>query len=159
MEVNEFYTEWYTNIKRQIKVNGWERVIDPSFVNSNVRPGSDHNLLELQLVFMSMVLEKVPLNRNGKKLNRFYKNHPQTLWKLHQEHKTSTTRGQGIAINLSNKLSGLTITNSKSRSNFLEEFDSTSEKHDLVAVDKMPSSHKICLLKKAIIADNALLQA
>ena len=47
LEVDEFYTEWYTNIRRQIKVNGWERVIDPNFVNSSVRPGSDNDLLEL----------------------------------------------------------------------------------------------------------------
>ena len=79
---------------------------------------------------------------------------------MHQEHQTSSTTAQGIAINLSNKLSSLTITTSKSRSDFLEEFDSTSEKYDLVAVEKIPSSHKNGLLKKTIlIADNALLQA
>ena len=69
MEVDEYYTEWYTKIKSQIKIDGWERVIDPSFVNSNVCPGSDQDLLELQLVFMSMVLEKVLLNGKGKRLN------------------------------------------------------------------------------------------
>ena len=69
LEVDEFYTEWYMNIRRRIKVNGWERVIDTKFVNSSVRPGSDEDLLELQLVFMSMVLEKVLLNGKGKKLN------------------------------------------------------------------------------------------
>ena len=97
-----------------------------------------------------MVLEKVLLTGKGKRLRRSYKQHPQTLWKLHQEHQTSSTTAQGIAINLSNKLSNLTIATSKSRSDFLEEFDSTSEKHDLVAVEKIPSSHKICLLKKVI---------
>ena len=106
-----------------------------------------------------MVLEKALLNGKWKKLNCSYKHHPQTLWKLHQEHQTSSTTAQGIAINLSNKLSSLSIANSKSRSDFLEEFDSTSEKYDLVFVDTMPSSHKIGLLKKAILADNALLQA
>ena len=79
LEVDKFYTKWYTNIKRQIKVDGRERVIDTNFVKSSVRPGSDHNLLELQLVFMSMVVEKVLLNSKGKKLNQSYKNHPQTL--------------------------------------------------------------------------------
>ena len=41
LEVDEYYTEWYIKIKRQIKVDGWERVTDTSFVNANVRPGSD----------------------------------------------------------------------------------------------------------------------
>ena len=108
---------------------------------------------------MSMVLEKVLLNRKGKKLNCSYKHHPQKLWKLYQEHQPSSTAAQGIAINLSNKLSSLSIAKSKSRSDFLEEFDSTSEKYDLISVDKMPSSHKIGLLKKAVLADNSLLQA
>ena len=41
LEVDEYYTEWYIKIKRQIKVDGWERVTDTSFVNANVRPRSD----------------------------------------------------------------------------------------------------------------------
>ena len=106
-----------------------------------------------------MVFEKVFLNGQVKKLNCSYKHHPQTLWKLHQEHQTSSTTAQGIAINLSNKLSSLSIATSKSISDFLGEFNSKSERYDLVSVNKMPSSHKIGLLKKAILVDNALLQA
>ena len=157
MESDDFYTEWYIQIKRQIKVDGWERITDTNFVNANVRSGSDKDFMELQLVFMSMVLEKVLLSGKGKRLRRSNKQHPQRLWKLHQEYQTSSTTAQGIAINLSNKLSNLTIAKSKSRSDFLEEFDSTSEHHNLVAVEKIPSSHKIGLLKKAVLADSALL--
>ena len=79
---------------------------------------------------MLIVLEKVLLSSKGKRLRRSNKQHPQRLWKLHQEHQTNSTTAQGIAINLSNKLRNLTIAKSKSRSEFLEEFDSTSEHHD-----------------------------
>ena len=63
---------------RQIKVDGWKRIINPNFVNNTVRIGSDKELLELQLVFISIVMEKLLLSVTGKKLNRTYKNHPQT---------------------------------------------------------------------------------
>ena len=66
---------------RQIKVDGWERIIDIHFINSTTRAGSDSELIELQLVCMSMVMGKVLLNVKGKKLTRTYKDHPQTLWK------------------------------------------------------------------------------
>ena len=54
LESDDFYTEWYIQIKHQIKVDGWERITETSFINANARPGSDRDLLELQLVFMSM---------------------------------------------------------------------------------------------------------
>ena len=54
---------------RQIKIDGWERVIDIHFVNGTTQAGSNSDLLELQLVFMSQVMEKVLLNVKGKKLN------------------------------------------------------------------------------------------
>ena len=116
----EYYTEWLTKIQRQIKMDGWERVVDINFFNSTVRSGSNSNLLDLQLVFMSQVLEKVLLNVNGKKLTRSYNEQPRTLWKLHQEHQTSSTTAQFIAINLRKKLSTLTIATATSKCDFLE---------------------------------------
>ena len=111
---DEYYTEWITQILRQIKMDGWDRIVDPNFFNGNVRPGSDSDLLDLQLVFMSQVMEKVLLNVKGKKLVRSYKKQPRTLWKVHQEHQTSSATAQGIDIDLSNKLSSMTIVSSAS---------------------------------------------
>ena len=124
-----------------------------------VRPGSDSDLLDIQLVFMSQVMEKVLLNVKGKKLVRSYKKQPRTLWKVHQEHQISSATAQGIAIDLSNKLSSMTIASSASRCAFLEDFDTSIEKYDEISPDKMHSSHKIGLLKKACLADRELLQA
>ena len=42
-------------------------------------------------------------------LVRSYKKQPQILWKVHQVHETSSATAQGIAINLSNKISTITI--------------------------------------------------
>ena len=92
---------------------------------------------------MSQVLEKVLLNVKGKKLTRSYKQQPQILWKLHQENQTSSATAQDIAINLSNKLSALTIATTTSRCNFLEEFNSIAKKYDQISPDKMHPLHKI----------------
>ena len=80
---DEYYTEWLTQILRQIKMDGWERIVDPNFLNSSVRTGSHSDLLDLPLVFMSQVMVKVLLNIKGKKLVRNYKKQPITLWKVH----------------------------------------------------------------------------
>lgn len=156
---DEYYTDWLTQILRQIKMDGWDRIVDPNFLNGSVRPGSDSDLLDLQLVFMSQVMEKVLLNLKGKKLVRNYKKQPQTFWKVHQVDQTSSATAQGIAIGLSNKLSSMTIASSASRCDFLEDFDTNREKYDEIFPDKMHSSHKIGLLKKACLADRELLQA
>ena len=126
---------------RQIKL-----IIDLHFVNNTTRVGSDSALLELQLLIMSQVMEKVLMNVKGKKPNQSYRDCPQTLLKLHQEHQTSSETAQSITVNLSNQLSTLTIATATSRCDFLEEFDSTIEKYDQVSIDKMHSSHKIGLL-------------
>ena len=47
LEADEYYTEWYILIKRQIKVDGWERITETGFINANVRSVSDRDLLEL----------------------------------------------------------------------------------------------------------------
>ena len=50
------------------------------------------------------------------------------------------------------------VSNSKSRTGFLEVFDTVLEKCDKVPADKMPASQKIGLLKKVANADEQLLQ-
>ena len=30
---DEYYTEWLTQILRQIKMDGWDRIVDPNFLN------------------------------------------------------------------------------------------------------------------------------
>ena len=156
---DEYYTEWLTQILRQIKMDGRERSFDPNFLNSSVQPGSDSDLLDLRLVFMSQVMEKVLLNVKEKKLVRSYKKQPRTLWKVHRVHQTSSTTAQSIAIDLSNKLSTMTIASAASKCAFLEAFDTAVEKYDEISPDKMHSSHKIGLLKKACLPDKDLLQA
>ena len=51
------------------------------------------------------------------------------------------------------------ISEAKSQTAFLEDFDTTIEKFDKVSADKMPASQKIGLLKQAVNADKQLLQA
>ena len=53
----------------------------------------------------------------------------------------------------------MTIASAKSRSDFLEEFDKTLTKFDKVSADKMPESQKIGLLRRAVNANEQLLQA
>ena len=51
------------------------------------------------------------------------------------------------------------ISEAKSKTAFLEEFDTALEKFDKVSADKMPASQKIGLLKHAVNVDKQLLQA
>ena len=51
------------------------------------------------------------------------------------------------------------ISDSKSRTVFLEEFDTVLEKFGKVSADKIPAYQKIGLFKKAVNADDQLLQA
>ena len=143
---------------RQIKLDGCDQIIDIHFVNSTMRVGSDSNLLDLQLVFMSQVMKKVLMNVKREKLNRSNRDHPQTIWKLHQEHHRSSATAQSIEINLSKRLSTLTIVTAKLRCNFLEEFDLTIKKCDWVSANNVNKSNKIGLLNIAARADKALLQ-
>ena len=136
-----------------------ERLVNSTFVNSNATAGSDRELLTLQIVFFSIVLDRVLLNKKGKHLNRVYKDDPQELWIKHEAHQTSLATAQGIAINLMTKLSEMSISLAPSKSDFLEEYDATLQKYDGISSNKMAPSQKIGLLKKAALADKDLLLA
>ena len=131
---------------RQIILDGWEPLIDPNFDTKSVCAGADQDLFSIQAVFMSTVLDKVILNIYGIKLAQLYNNSPRVIWEKHEEHQTSSSSSQQIAMVLSNKLSNIKIASSKSRIVFLEEFDKSVIKFDKVSADKMPESQKIRLL-------------
>ena len=66
---------------------------------------------------------------------------------------------QRIAILLSDRLTNVKNFNSKSRTICWEEFDTILQKFDVVSDDKMLTSQKIGLLKKAMNTDIQFLQA
>ena len=104
-------------------VVGWEQLIDTSFLDTEVCPDTDGDLFKIQVVFMSPVLDLVLLNPKAMKLVRLYKDNPWTLWSVHETYQTSFYSSQEIAILLSDKLTNIKIAVSKSRTAFLEEFD------------------------------------
>ena len=106
-----------------IKLDGWEGLVDSSFVNSTASPGIDQELFTLQIVFMSTVLDLVLLNPKGMNLVHSYKDNPRTLWDAHESHQTSSNLSQKIEVLLSDKLTNMKSTSSKSQTDFLEEFD------------------------------------
>ena len=146
-------------MNRQITLDMWERLVDPTFDSKTLRKGADKDLYTLQCVFMYTVLEKVLMNRQGLKLVRLFEDDPSTIWRKHEKHQTSSSSSQRIAITLSNRISNMTIATSKSRSAFLEDFDKTLTKFDKVSADKMPESQKIGLLRRAVNSNEQLLQA
>ena len=79
LEHDKYYTEWIVKFNRQIKLDMWERLVDPSFDTKTLRPGADKDLYTLQCVFMSTVLEKVFMNTQGLKLVRLYEDDPKTI--------------------------------------------------------------------------------
>ena len=146
IEHDEYYTKWIVKMNRQITLDMWERLIGPTFDIKTLCPGADKELCTVQCVFMSTVLKKVLLNTHGLKLVRLFEDGPSTIWRKHEKHQTSSSSSQRIAIVLSNRISNMTIATSKSRLDFLEDFDQTVTKFDKVSADKMPESQKIGLL-------------
>ena len=82
--MNAYFTKWRVKMVRQIILNGWERLIDPSYNDKNLRTGTDQKLFSLQAVFMSTVLDKVLINTQGMKLVLLNKDSPRTLWDKHE---------------------------------------------------------------------------
>ena len=109
---------------------GWQQLIDDTFNSKFLRTRTYQDLYPLQAVFVSTVLEKVLLNTYGMKLAQLYDDSPQVILVKHEIHQTSSSFPQRIAIILSNKLSNITISTSKSRTTFLEEFDKSEIKFD-----------------------------
>ena len=58
IEHDEYYTEWIVKMNRQITLDMWERLIDPTFDSKTLCPGANKELYTLQYVFMSTVLER-----------------------------------------------------------------------------------------------------
>ena len=56
IEHDEYYTEWIVKMNRQITLDMWERLVDPTFDSKTLRKGADKDLYTLQCVFMSTVL-------------------------------------------------------------------------------------------------------
>ena len=124
-----------------------------------MHPGTDNELFAFQAAFMSTVLDKVLLNSYRMRLVQKYKENLRTLWDDHETDQTSSSSSHRIAVLLSGKLANMKISDFKSRTAFLEEFNTVLQKFDQVQADKMPPSQKISLLKKVANADNQLLQA
>ena len=99
------------------------------------------------------------MNTHGLNLVRLFEDDPKTMWRKHEEHQTSSSSSQQIAIVLSNRISNMIIATSKSRSDFLEDFDKTLTKFDKVSADKTPESQKIGLLRQAGNVNEQFLQA
>jgi hypothetical protein len=53
------YYDWNRTFVRRTKYDGWFRVINPLFLHTSLRPGSDTTLFEEQKVFLSIVLDRV----------------------------------------------------------------------------------------------------
>ena len=79
LENDEFYTKWRIKMIRQIKLDGWERLIDDTFDSRFLHPRTDQDLYSLQAIFMSTVLEMVLLNIYGMKFARLYDDTPRVF--------------------------------------------------------------------------------
>lgn len=67
-EADEEYTDWIIKIIRQFKINNCNRMIDQSFMDNQVVVGLDSVFFDLQMTFMSIVLERVLKTANGLRL-------------------------------------------------------------------------------------------
>ena len=103
-----------------IKLDEWEETHWLRFFQYKVRSGTDRELFELQIVFMSTVFDLELSNPKGMKLVlQLYKDNPRTMWTTHETYQTSLDSSLQIAILLSDRLTNMKISSSKSQSAFL----------------------------------------
>jgi hypothetical protein len=106
-----------------VKLNNWDRLIDLNFDVSKEQNGSDAELLKLQYIFMEEILDCTLQTQKKKSVVRLHPGNPQTISKKYKAHQTSSDASRSAGTKLIGELSMMTISNSTSRVDFLEEFN------------------------------------
>ena len=151
------YVSWKPRLVRRAKLDNWDRLIDPKFDVSKVRNGSDAELLKLQYIFMEEILDYTLLTQKGKSVVRLHPGDPQTIWKKHEAHQTSSDASRSAGTKLIGELSTMTISNSTSRVDFLEEFDTKIKTYTEIMNAPLQNDIKVGFLQTAVKKDGKLM--
>ena len=139
------YPDWIIQIRRVFISDECERMIDISKHFSGVNSGSDETLWNAQENHLASVLHQVLKTNEGMRLVRTYPDEPRKIWKLHEEHSTSSTTSSRICTMLSQSLATMKITEFKNPLEGLDKFDSDLQKFNKV-LHKDPMSNNMAIM-------------
>ena len=98
------YLDWIIQIRRVFISDECERMIDLNKHYSAINSGSDETLWDAQKNHLAKVLDRVLKTNEGMRLVRTYPKDPRKIWRLHEEHSTSSTTSSRICTMLSQSL-------------------------------------------------------
>ena len=125
---------------------------------SGVNSGSNETLLKAQKNHLSSVLDHVLNTNEGMRLVQTYPDEPRKIWKLHEEHSTSSTTSSRICTMLSQSLATMKISEFSNPLEGLDKLDSNLQKFNKVShTDKMTNNMAIMYLRAATHGNKDLL--
>ena len=102
---------------------------------------------------MEEILDYTLQTLKGKSVVRLHPGDPQTIWKKHEAHQTSSDASQSAGTKLIGELSTMTISNSTYRVDFLEEFDTKIKTYTKIMNAPFQNDIKVGFLQTAVKKD------
>ena len=141
------YPDWIIQTRRVFISDKCARIIDLSVHFSSINSGSDEALWNAQENHLAKVLDRVLKTNEGMRLVRSYPNDPRKIWKLHEDHSTSSTTSSRICTMLSQSLATMKISEFRNPLEGLDKFDSNLQKFNRISPnDKMTDKLAIMYL-------------
>ena len=136
------------------------QMIDKGFHKNQLSTGSDTLLFEAQENHLVSVLECVLQTSEGKRLTRKHPGEPRLIWKLHEEHATSSTTSSNICTGLSQELAKMKIVTFDNPTKGLDTFYSYLITFNKTSPNsQIPDSFSIMYLKLSTCGNSDLLSA
>jgi len=151
------YVAWKIRFIRRAKLDNWHRLIDPSWDPSQVRNGSDKELMNLQYVFLEEILDHTLQTQKGKSIVRLNSQSPHSIWKQHETHQKNSDASRSAGTALISELTRMRISEATSRTEFLEEFDTKVKTYAEIMPKPLGDDIKIGFLSAAVSSDSKLL--
>ena len=136
------------------------RIIDLGFHKNQLSTSSNTLLFEAQENHLASVLERILQTSEGKRLTRKHPGEPLLIWKLYEEHATSSTTSSNICTSLSQELAKMKIVTFDNPTKGLDTFDSYLTTFNKISPkSQMPDSLSIMYLQSATCGNSDLLSA
>ena len=152
------YSDWVIKIKCVFVSDECERMIDKSKHFSGVNSGSDKISWNAKENYLAKVLDHTLETNERMRLVQTYPAEPLKIWRLQEDHSTSSTTSSQICTMLSQSLATMKIFDFSNPLEGLNKFDSHLQKFNKVSHnDKMTNNITIMYLWAATHGNKDLL--
>jgi hypothetical protein len=151
------YVAWKPRIIRRSKLDNWYRLIDPSWDSSEVRNGSNKELMTLQYIFLEEILDHTLQTQKGKSIVRLNSQSPHSIWQQHEIHQKNSEASRSAGTVLISELTKMRISEATSHTEFLEEFDTKVKTYAEIMSKPLADDVKTGFLSAAVSSDSKLL--